>query len=387
MKTYLCTMDKQKTSAQFKVGILGGGQLGRMIIQEAVNYDFHIHIMDSDPNAPCSRIAYEYTIGDIRNYNDVLRFGQDKDVLTVEIENVNIEALYELERKGVTVYPQPRVLELIKDKGTQKEFYAANNIPTAPFELLTADPDKNTLKAKIPFVNKLRTGGYDGKGVQIIRSEEDLSNVFKEAGIAEELIPFEKELSVIVARNKSGEMACFPVVECEFNDANLVEYLFSPADITREIENEAIALAQDVISKIDMVGLLAVELFLTKDGQLLVNEIAPRPHNSGHHTIECNVTSQFEQHLRSILDLPLGSTRAVQAGAMLNVIGSEGYIGPAVYEGLNHVLETEGAHLHLYGKEQTKPFRKMGHLTITGENMATVRGKVDLLRGKLIVKS
>lgn len=380
-------MDKQKTSAQFKVGILGGGQLGRMIIQEAVNYDFHIHIMDSDPNAPCSRIAYEYTIGDIRNYNDVLRFGQDKDVLTVEIENVNIEALYELERKGVTVYPQPRVLELIKDKGTQKEFYAANNIPTAPFELLTADPDKNTLKAKIPFVNKLRTGGYDGKGVQIIRSEEDLSNVFKEAGIAEELIPFEKELSVIVARNKSGEMACFPVVECEFNDANLVEYLFSPADITREIENEAIALAQDVISKIDMVGLLAVELFLTKDGQLLVNEIAPRPHNSGHHTIECNVTSQFEQHLRSILDLPLGSTRAVQAGAMLNVIGSEGYIGPAVYEGLNHVLETEGAHLHLYGKEQTKPFRKMGHLTITGENMATVRGKVDLLRGKLIVKS
>ena len=214
-----------------------------------------------------------------------------------------------------------------------------------------------------------------------------MSNVFKEAGIAEELIPFEKELSVIVARNKSGEMACFPVVECEFNDANLVEYLFSPADITREIENEAIALAQDVISKIDMVGLLAVELFLTKDGQLLVNEIAPRPHNSGHHTIECNVTSQFEQHLRSILDLPLGSTRAVQAGAMLNVIGSEGYIGPAVYEGLNHVLETEGAHLHLYGKEQTKPFRKMGHLTITGENMATVRGKVDLLRGKLIVKS
>lgn len=380
-------MDKQKTSAQFKVGILGGGQLGRMIIQEAVNYDFHIHIMDSDPNAPCSRIAHEYTIGDIRNYNHVLRFGQDKDVLTVEIENVNIEALYELERKGVTVYPQPRVLELIKDKGTQKEFYAANNIPTAPFELLTADPNKNTLKAKIPFVNKLRTGGYDGKGVQIIRSEEDLPNVFKEAGIAEELIPFEKELSVIVARNKSGEMACFPVVECEFNDANLVEYLFSPADITREIENEAIALAQDVISKIDMVGLLAVELFLTKDGQLLVNEIAPRPHNSGHHTIECNVTSQFEQHLRSILDLPLGSTRAVQAGAMLNVIGSEGYIGPAVYEGLNHVLETEGAHLHLYGKEQTKPFRKMGHLTITGENMTTVRSKVDLLRGKLIVKS
>lgn len=380
-------MDKQKTSAQFKVGILGGGQLGRMIIQEAVNYDFHIHIMDSDPNAPCSRIAHEYTIGDIRNYNHVLRFGQDKDVLTVEIENVNIEALYELERKGVTVYPQPRVLELIKDKGTQKEFYAANNIPTAPFELLTAYPNKNTLKAKIPFVNKLRTGGYDGKGVQIIRSEEDLPNVFKEAGIAEELIPFEKELSVIVARNKSGEMACFPVVECEFNDANLVEYLFSPADITREIENEAIALAQDVISKIDMVGLLAVELFLTKDGQLLVNEIAPRPHNSGHHTIECNVTSQFEQHLRSILDLPLGSTRAVQAGAMLNVIGSEGYIGPAVYEGLNHVLETEGAHLHLYGKEQTKPFRKMGHLTITGENMTTVRSKVDLLRGKLIVKS
>lgn len=380
-------MDKQKTSAQFKVGILGGGQLGRMIIQEAVNYDFHIHIMDSDPNAPCSRIAYEYTIGDIRNYDDVLRFGQDKDVLTVEIENVNIEALYELERKGVTVYPQPRVLELIKDKGTQKEFYVANNIPTAPFELLTADPDKNTLKAKIPFVNKLRTGGYDGKGVQIIRSEGDLSNVFIETGIAEELIPFEKELSVIVARNKSGEMACFPVVECEFNDANLVEYLFSPADITREIENEAIALAQDVISKIDMVGLLAVELFLTKDGQLLVNEIAPRPHNSGHHTIECNVTSQFEQHLRSILDLPLGSTRAVQAGAMLNVIGSEGYSGPAVYEGLNHVLETEGAHLHLYGKEQTKPFRKMGHLTITGENMPTVRSKVELLRGKLIVKS
>lgn len=378
-------MNKNRFSSEFKLGILGGGQLGRMFIQEAINYNIEVHILDADPVAPSSEICKTYTIGSIQDYDTVVAFGKNKDVVTVEIENVNIQALYTLEESGVRVFPQPRVLEIIKDKGLQKEFYALNGIPTAPFQLREASVNNSDLRQRVPFVMKLRTGGYDGRGVQVIKSEKDLSEAFKEASVIEELIPFEKELSVIVARNEHGQTAVYPAVECEFNDANLVEYLFAPADVSKDIELKARELAVSVINKLGMIGILAVEMFLTADGDLLVNEIAPRPHNSGHHTIECNVTSQFEQHLRSVVNLPLGATDMTRSGAMLNILGTEGYEGVAIYTGIEEVLEVPGTHIHLYGKEMTKFNRKMGHLTITGTNISDVRKIAETLKGKIQV--
>lgn len=378
-------MDKQLFGTSHRLGILGGGQLGRMLIQEAISYDIHVHIMENDENAPSSGIATTFTKGDITNYEDVLAFGKDMDVITVEIENVNIEALYDLEKSGVKVYPQPRVLEIIKDKGAQKEFYQKNAIPTSAFQLLEADENQEVLRSKIPFVHKMRTGGYDGKGVQIIRSENDLINCFTAPSIAEDLVPFEKELSVIVARNERGETAVYPTVECEFNDANLVAYLFSPADIDQKIEEKATEIAIDVINKLEMVGILAVELFLTKDGSILVNEVAPRTHNSGHHTIECNVTSQFEQHMRAVLNMPLGSTELIRFGVMLNLIGSEGYSGDVVYEGMDTILMSPGVHPHIYGKATTKPNRKMGHITVSAASMQEAKRIAEKIKNSVRV--
>lgn len=378
-------MEKNLIGSEYRLGILGGGQLGRMFIQEAINYNIHVHIMENDENAPSAASANTFTKGDINSYDDVIAFGENLDTLTVEIENVNIEALYELERKGVNVFPQPRVLEIIKDKGLQKQFYKNNSIPTSDFELLSANPDLSALVSKIPFVQKLRTGGYDGKGVEVIKSENDLKKAFTAPSIAEELVPFAKELSVIVARNESGETAVYPTVECEFNDVNLVEFLFSPAEISSEIEKKATALAIDVINKLEMVGILAVELFLCENGDLLVNEVAPRPHNSGHHTIECNITSQFEQHLRSILNMPLGSTDITQFGVMLNLLGSEGHQGQAVYEGLFDIMSLKGVHVHLYGKELTKPNRKMGHITIAQKSMADAIKMAKVIKNQIRV--
>lgn len=382
---YLCRMKKELIGSAHRLGILGGGQLGRMIIQEALNYNIHVHILESDPNAPCAGIATSYTQGDITDYETVLAFGKDKDVVSVEMENVNIDALFELERRGVKVFPQPQVLAIVKDKGTQKKFYEENSIPTAPFTLLESNFNKSELQQRLPFVHKLRTGGYDGKGVNIVRTIDDLNATFTDTSIVEEMIAFEKELSVIVARNAHGEIVSYPVVECEFNEANLVEFLFSPAEVDVQTTQSAQNLARELITKLNMVGLLAVELFLTKDGELLVNEIAPRPHNSGHHTIECNVTSQFEQFLRAILGLPLGSTEIIRAGAMLNLTGSENNSGSAKYENLDEVLRVPGTHIHLYGKEITKPNRKMGHLTITDNDLSSVFDKVNKVRGLINV--
>lgn len=357
-----------------RLGMVGGGQLGRMFIQEAINFDVHVHVLDPDANAPCKQIAHSFTQGSLNDYDTLYNFGLDKDVLTVEIENVNIEALEALEKLGKKVFPQPRVLRIIKDKGIQKEFYKEHNIPTAPFQLTENLEDVKRLAHQIPFVQKMRTGGYDGKGVQVLRNENDVENAFETPSVIEEMIPFEKEISIIVARNENGEMAVYPAVECEFSEeANLVEFLFAPANISNEIEHKAIELAKSVIEKLEMVGILAVELFLTKDGSLLVNEIAPRPHNSGHHTIECNVTSQFEQHLRSILNLPLGSTEILQAGAMINLLGEKGYEGDVYYEGLEKFIGKPGVHPHIYGKAQTKSFRKMGHVTIAGKDLEKVK--------------
>ena len=370
-----------------RLGVLGGGQLGRMLIQAANDLNIHIHCLDPDPNAPCSEIAHSFSCGSLTDFNTVLNFGSDKHLITVEIENVNVEALVELEKKGVKVFPQPNVLKLIQDKGLQKEFYLKNNIPTAAFELISSKAEL-LLKTDFPFVHKLRTGGYDGKGVKIISNLSEAEQSFDAPSVIEEKIDFQKELSVLVARNEKGEIKTFPLVECEFNpEANLVEFLFSPAEVSPEIELKAKEIASQLIEKLNMVGLLAVELFLTKSNELLVNEIAPRPHNSGHHTIECCTTSQFSQHLRAILNLPLGDTSLIQAGAMINLVGEKEFNGPVIYDGLENLLSIPGVFPHLYGKEISKPFRKMGHITITGKNIDELKAKRDKIKGLIRVIS
>ena len=370
-----------------RLGVLGGGQLGRMLIQAANDLNIHIHCLDPDPNAPCSEIAHSFSCGSLTDFNTVLNFGSYKHLITVEIENVNVEALIELEKKRVKVFPQPNVLKLIQDKGLQKEFYLKNNIPTAAFELISSKAEL-LLKTDFPFVHKLRKGGYDGKGVKIISNISESEQSFDAPSVIEEKIDFQKELSVLVARNEKGEIKTFPLVECEFNpEANLVEFLFSPADVSPEIELKAKEIASQLIEKLNMVGLLAVELFLTKSNELLVNEIAPRPHNSGHHTIECCTTSQFSQHLRAILNLPLGDTSLIQAGAMINLVGEKEFNGPVIYDGLENLLSIPGVFPHLYGKEISKPFRKMGHITITGKNIDELRAKRDKIKGLIRVIS
>jgi 5-(carboxyamino)imidazole ribonucleotide synthase len=367
-------MEKLFYGDYLKIGILGGGQLGRMFIQSAISYDVRVFIMENDSQAPAAASAHHFFKGDILNYDDVLQFGAQLDVVTVEIENVNVDALEKLESQGVKVYPQPHILRLIQDKGAQKEFYKKNNIPTADFRLVQNTTESLNSSDFLPFFQKMRRGGYDGKGVWNCQTEQHIRDGFDQPCVLEKYVDFAKELSVIVARNESDEIKAFPVVECEFNPKlNLVEFLFSPANIDASIEKRACEIAVDVIKKLDMVGILAVELFLTKSGEILVNEIAPRPHNSGHHTIECNYTSQFEQHMRAILNLPLGDTGIVQPGVMVNLIGAEGYSGKAVYEGMTEFLAKRGVYFHLYGKSTTKPHRKMGHVTIVDPNLETAK--------------
>lgn len=378
-------MNRRWNSKDFKIGVLGGGQLGRMLIQEAIDLDVHLHMIDPDPNAPCALIAHSFSCGSITDYDTVIEFGKDKDLITVEIENVNIEALEALEQNGVKIFPQPRVLRIIKDKGIQKQFYVDHNIPTAPFTLYDNANAIEEANISYPIIQKMRTGGYDGKGVQLLQQS---SHSYDAPNLCESLIDFDKELSVIVARNENGDVQCFPSVECEFNsEANLVEYLFSPANISKEITQKANSIAMDLIQKLDMIGLLAVEFFLGKNGELLVNEIAPRPHNSGHHTIECCNTSQYAQHLRSVLNLPLGDTTLITPGAMINILGEKGFTGPAIYEGLEKILGISGVHPHIYGKSDTKPFRKMGHVTITGETLIQVKRIADEVKETIKVKA
>ena len=353
-----------------KLGILGGGQLGRMLIQDAINYNIHISVLDPSSNAPCADIANTFVVGNFNDYQTVLDFGKTVDVLTIEIEHVNIEALEELERMGKKVFPRPSALRTIQDKGLQKQFYKANNIPTAPFHLIDNAEDALLFIEKGPFMQKLRKGGYDGKGVTPLRTEAEFKSAFDAPSVLEEFVPFVKELAVIVARNESGEINTFPLVEMEFNpEANLVEFIFSPANVSLEIENNAKKIATDIANKLEHVGLLAIELFLTEDGNVLVNEIAPRPHNSGHHTIEACFVSQYGMHLRAILNMPLGSTGLRTPAVMINLLGEKGFEGKARYENIEEVLHTEGAYIHLYGKEDTKPFRKMGHITVCNTNL------------------
>lgn len=370
------------------LGIIGGGQLGRMVIQSAINYNIDIHILDPDPHAPCKDIAQKFVQGKLTEYDAVYEFGKNCDVITIEIEHVNTDALAQLEKEGKKVFPQPHIIKMIQDKREQKQFYLANDIPTAEFVLTDNKAEVQSHVGFLPAVNKLGKEGYDGRGVQVIREAKDMDHAFEAPSLLEKLVDFEKEIAVIVARNERGEMKAFPPVECVFHPvANLVEFLFSPAEISEDIRAKAIDTAQSVITKLDMVGLLAVEMFVTGEGDILVNEIAPRPHNSGHHTIEGNFTSQFEQHLRSVMNMPLGDTGIRSAAAMVNLLGEDGYTGEAVVEGLDEALAEKGIYIHLYGKKITKPFRKMGHVTILEEDMDELKKKAKKFKDRIKIKA
>jgi 5-(carboxyamino)imidazole ribonucleotide synthase len=368
----------QENYQQKTLGILGGGQLGRMIIQSAINYNIDIHILDPDPNAPCKDIANRFQVGKLTDFDTVYHFGKDCDVITIEIEHVNTDALQKLQDEGKEVFPQPHLIKLIQDKRTQKAFYQEKNLPTAPFVLTANKSEVASHLDFLPAVNKLGKEGYDGRGVEILYTEKDIERAFDAPGLLEKLVDFDKEIAVIVARNKRGETSVFPAVECAFHPtANLVEFLFAPAGISEKLSNEAQKIALKVIEEMQLIGILAVELFVTKSGEILINEVAPRPHNSGHHTIEGNFTSQFEQHFRAVLNMPLGNTEMRSPAAMVNLLGEAGFEGEAKIEGLDKALQQKGVYVHLYGKKITKPFRKMGHVTI-------LEGDVNLLKEKAL---
>ena len=370
------------------LGVLGGGQLGRMLIQSAINYNQDIHILDPDPNAPCKDIAQSFRVGSLKDFDTVYSFGKNCDVITVEIEAVNTDALQKLADEGKKVFPQPHILKLIQDKREQKQFYQQHGISTADFILTENKADVISKKSFLPAVNKLGKEGYDGRGVQILRTEADLEQAFDAPGLLEKLIDFDKEIAVTVARNENGELIAYPAVECAFHPtANLVEFLFAPAEISPEVEAKAQEIAKAVILKLDMVGILAVEMFVTKSGDVLVNEIAPRPHNSGHHTIEANFTSQFEQHLRSVMNWPLGNPELRCPAAMINLLGEDGFSGPAIVEGKEEAMAEKGVYIHLYGKKLTKPFRKMGHVTILDENVESLKAKANRIKELIKIKS
>ena len=369
-------------SSNFKLGILGGGQLGKMLLYETLRYDIYTKVMDPNENAPCQNICNEFVIGDLTDYDDVVRFGEKMDVITIEIENVNTNALEYLESKGKKVFPSSKTLRIIQNKSLQKDFYSENNLPTSGYKnYFNLDQVKNDLKNNVitlPAVWKSAKFGYDGKGVKILNTFTDLNNIPNVACLIEEKVSISKEISVIVARNQKSQEAYFPVVEMEFNpDSNLVEYIMCPAVISNEIQEKAIKIALDTAKKMNCIGLLAVELFVTTKNHVLINEVAPRPHNSGHHTIECCMTSQFDQHLRCILNLPLSITDLKTPGIMINLVGQNQTEGDVIYQNIDKVLNYPGLSAHIYGKKKSRLNRKMGHITIVNKdiNKAIILGK------------
>ncbi|AOM80387.1 5-(carboxyamino)imidazole ribonucleotide synthase [Pedobacter steynii] len=377
-----------KQISDLKLGILGGGQLGRMLIQEAINYNLTTLILDPDTDAPCKHLANYFECGSITDFDTVYNFGKKADIITIEIEKVNIEALEQLEKEGKHVYPQSRVIRLIQDKGVQKQFFKENNIPTAPFQLVNTKEDMRNSHFPFPYILKQRKDGYDGKGVMKINNLADIENAFDAPCLIEQLVDFEKEVAVIVSRNPNGDVKTFPMVEMEFNaEANLVEFLISPSTYPASIQHKAETIAKNIASSLNITGLLAVEMFITKNGDILVNELAPRPHNSGHHTIEGNYVSQFDQHLRAIFNLPLGDTRTINNAVMINLLGEKNHNGVAKYQGLEKIMAIEGVYIHLYGKKYTKPFRKMGHVTIVDQNREKAIEKANYIKDTLKVIS
>ena len=368
-----------------KIGILGGGQLGKMLCEAASPLNLDISILDKDKTFPAGNCCPKFVEGDFTNYEDVIAFGKNKDLVTIEIESVNVDALDTLVEQGVVVHPNPSALRMIKDKGLQKDFYKQNNYPSSSYKLFESAESIRDAHRKghisFPFVQKARKDGYDGRGVFLVKSLDDLPMLLDTPSVVEDLVSIDKEIGIIAARNEKGEITSFPAVEMVFDpSANLVQHLVCPATLSKKQEKKAKKLAESLIKDMNICGLLAVELFLTKSGSWLINEVAPRPHNSGHHTIDANYTSQFEQHLRAILNLPLGSTDLVQPAVMTNILGAEGYTGEAIYDGIESLLAMKGVHFHIYGKAITKPFRKMGHVTVTRRKLSKAKAiseKID----------
>ena len=377
---YLCGM--------LKVGILGGGQLGRMLLQTAANYPSVTYVMENDTECPAASLCHHFTCGDIRDYESVLAFGRKVDVLTIEIEQVNVEALEQLEREGVRIVPRPSVLRTIQNKILQKNFYQQHSIPTPAFRVTQNKAELVEHLDLLPAVHKLGIGGYDGKGVTILNNAADLEKGFNEPAVLEKKIDIQKELAVLVAVSPSGEIIAYPSVEMVFNnELNLLDYQICPSLISTESESKAQLLAQQVVGAFASPGLFAVEMFIDRSGDIWVNEIAPRVHNSGHHTIEAHYCSQFDMLWRILMGLPLGNPHPIQPSLMLNLIGDPGFSGKVRYEGLEELLHIPNAFLHLYGKKETKPGRKMGHVTLMGEPLAALTQAAEKIKSTLRVIS
>lgn len=372
----------------FKAGILGGGQLGRMLLQAAANYPVETFVLENDADCPAAHLCHHFVKGDIRNFEDVYNFGKGLDALTIEIESVNEEALEKLEREGVTIYPRPHALRTIKSKILQKEFYQHHNIPTAAFVITQSRADLVSQAAFLPAVHKLASGGYDGRGVQVLNTREDFEKGFDAPAVLEKKVSLNKEIAQIVAVNNSGQTALYPPVDMVFDpDLNLLDYQISPVDLAEKILWKVEAISLKVVKELKSPGIFAVELFIDKEGEVFVNETAPRVHNSGHHTIEGNYSSQFDMLWRILLNYPLGNTDYILPAAIVNLLGEEGYQGDAKYEGLEQVLEMDNVFVHIYGKKQTKPGRKMGHVTIISKDRQDLTFKKNRIRSLLKVIS
>ncbi|MDO4763311.1 MAG: 5-(carboxyamino)imidazole ribonucleotide synthase [Flavobacteriaceae bacterium] len=367
-----------------KIGILGGGQLGRMFIQEALKYDDEFYVLDPNKDCPCAYIS-RFTQGDFNDYEAVMNFGKDKDVLTIEIEHISVRALEDLEQQGVKIVPKPSIIKIIQQKILQKEFYVQNDIPSPKFQVIQ---NKSEADFPLPFVQKLNTGGYDGKGVQVIKTEADLAKLWDAPSVLEALVDIDKELSVIVAKNELGEVKTFPVTEMLADPKlNLLDFNICPANINEDIQNQIDEIVKKFISSAHSSGLFAIELFLDKLGKVWVNETAPRLHNSGHQSQEGNANSQFEQFYRVVKNLPLADTDYCRFSGMLNLVGEEGFSGKVKYEGLEEVLKLPQIYVHLYGKTETKPGRKMGHINVLAESREALVEKLIKIKGMVKVIS
>ena len=364
-----------------KVGILGGGQLGRMLLQAAANYPVTTHVLESEEACPAGHLCHSFTRGDIRDYDTVYRFGKNLQAITIELENVNIEALEKLQEEGVNIYPRPEVLRIIKDKIAQKRFYQEHKIPTAPFVVTNSRTELEREQAFLPAVHKLAQGGYDGRGVQLLHRAADLEKGFDAPAVLEKMIQVKKEVSQIVAVDQQGKMVLYPPVEMVFDkDLNQLDYQLCPAEIPKESLWKVEAIALSVVRHFKSPGIFAVELLIDQNGDVLVNETAPRVHNSGHHTIEAHYSSQFDMLLRIILGYPLGNTKAILPSVMVNLVGSKDHNGTARYEGMQEILGIDNAFVHVYGKEQTKPGRKMGHVTILSSEKQDLLHKANKVK-------
>ncbi len=371
-----------------KVGILGGGQLGRMLLQAAANYPVETYLMENETDCPAAHLCHHFTKGDIKNFEDVYQFGKGLDAITIEIESVNEDALEKLEREGVRIYPKPSALRTIKNKILQKQFYKDNKIPSADF-LITQD--LNELKNNVDFlpaVHKLAMGGFDGRGVQIIAAKEDISKGFDAPAVLEKMIAIKNEIAVIIAVNDKGDDAMYPAVDMIFdNRQNVLEYQVSPAELPDKVLWKVEAVARKVVKDLQSPGIFAIELFVDANDNVFVNETAPRVHNSGHHTIEANFSSQFDMLWRVMLGYPLGSTRHILPAAIVNLLGAEGYSGPAIYEGLHEILQIENVFVHIYGKKETRPGRKMGHITILSKEKQELVHQANRIKHTVQVRS